>query len=87
MTRSSDGLNGEPKVRPKASQNLLIRRTIGRSLVVAGTINHRPVSLTVDTAAMITPVSDKLQLDMSEVVETVTLHGIGPHPVEGKIIP
>ncbi|CAC5399257.1 unnamed protein product [Mytilus coruscus] len=72
--------------RPTSSSDIVIRRTIGKSLVVRGTIYDQNVSMIVDTAAMITLVNEKLIAADNEDSETVTLRGLGEQLVTGKII-
>ncbi|CAC5415444.1 unnamed protein product [Mytilus coruscus] len=71
--------------RPTSSSDNVIRRTIGNSLAVRGTIYDQNVSI-VDTAAMITLVNEKLIPADNEDLETVTLRGLGEQLVIGKII-
>ncbi|CAC5389058.1 unnamed protein product [Mytilus coruscus] len=72
--------------RPTSSSDIVIRRTIGKSLAVRGTIYDQNVSMIVDTAAMITLVNEKLIPADNEDSETVTLRGLGEQLVTGKII-
>ncbi|CAC5363461.1 C1QL [Mytilus coruscus] len=71
---------------PTSSSDIVIRRTIGKSLAVRGTIYGQNVSMIVDTAAMITLVNTKLIPADNEDSETVTLRGLGEQLVTGKII-
>ena len=66
---------------------LVVRRTVGRSLIVPAIVNSIPVKATIDTAAMITLVSSSLIKDIPEHTETVLLKGIGPNPISGKLVP
>ncbi|CAC5408679.1 unnamed protein product [Mytilus coruscus] len=59
--------------RPTSSSDIVIRRTIGKSLAVRGTIYGQNVSIIVDTAAMITLVNEKLIPADNEDSETITL--------------
>ncbi|CAC5398007.1 unnamed protein product [Mytilus coruscus] len=59
--------------RPTSSPDIVIRRTIGKSLAVRGTIYDQNVSVIVDTAAMITLVNEKLIPADNEDSETITL--------------
>ncbi|CAC5369559.1 unnamed protein product [Mytilus coruscus] len=72
--------------RPTSSSDNVIRRTIGKSLAVRGTIYDQNVSMIVDTAAMITLVNEKLIPADNEESETVTLRGLGEQLVTGKIL-
>ncbi|CAC5386341.1 unnamed protein product [Mytilus coruscus] len=72
--------------RPTSSSDIVIRRTIGKSLAVRGTIYDQIVSMIVDTAAIITLVNEKLIPADNEDSETVTLRGLGEQLVTGKII-
>ncbi|CAC5400528.1 unnamed protein product [Mytilus coruscus] len=74
------------KQRPTSSFDIVIRRTIGKSLAVQGTIYDQNVSMIVDNAAMITLVNEKLIPADNEDSETVTLRGLGEQLVTGKII-
>ncbi|CAG2249837.1 unnamed protein product [Mytilus edulis] len=65
---------------------LVVRRTVGRSLVIPAAVNSTPVKATIDTAAMITLVSSSLISHIQENCESVVLKGIGPQPVIGKLI-
>ncbi|CAC5406987.1 unnamed protein product [Mytilus coruscus] len=71
---------------PTSSSDIVIRRAIGKSLAVRGTIYDQNVSMIVDTAAMITLVNEKLIAADNEDSETVTLRGLGEQLVTGKII-
>ncbi|CAC5401640.1 unnamed protein product [Mytilus coruscus] len=71
--------------RPTSSSDIVIRRTIGKSLAVRGTTYDQKVSMIVDTAAMIILVNEKL-IPGNEDSETVTLRGLGEQLVTGKII-
>ncbi|CAC5365294.1 unnamed protein product [Mytilus coruscus] len=59
--------------RPTSSSDIVIRRTIGKSLAVRGTIYDQNVSMIEDTAAMITLVNEKFIPGENEDSETVTL--------------
>ncbi|CAC5392095.1 unnamed protein product [Mytilus coruscus] len=72
--------------RPTSSSDIVIRRTIGKSLAVRGTIYDQNVSMIRDTAAMITLVNEKLIPADNEDSETVTLRGLGEQLVTEKII-
>ncbi|CAC5401507.1 unnamed protein product [Mytilus coruscus] len=65
---------------------LVVRRTVGRSLVIPAAVNSIPVKATIDTAAMITLVSSSLISNIQENCESVLLKGIGPQPVIGKLV-
>ncbi|CAC5384741.1 unnamed protein product [Mytilus coruscus] len=75
---------GKTEQRPTSSSDIVIRRTIGKSLAVRGTIYDQNVSMIVDTAAMITLVNTKLIPADNEDSETVTLRGLGEQLVTGK---
>ncbi|CAC5415897.1 unnamed protein product [Mytilus coruscus] len=72
--------------RPTASSDIVIRRTIGKSLAVWGTVFQQNASMIVDTAAMITLVNEKLIREDIECSETVTQRGLGEQLVIGKIM-
>ncbi|CAC5381224.1 unnamed protein product [Mytilus coruscus] len=72
--------------RPTSPSDIVIRRTIGKSLVVRDTIYDQNVSMIVDTAAMITLVNEKLIPADNEDSETITLGGWGEQLLTGKII-
>ncbi|CAC5385654.1 unnamed protein product [Mytilus coruscus] len=65
---------------------LVVRRTVGRSLVIPAAVNSIPVKATIDTAAMITLVSSSLISNIQKNCESVLLKGIGPQPVIGKLV-
>ncbi|CAC5390193.1 unnamed protein product [Mytilus coruscus] len=72
--------------RPTSSSDIVIRRTIGKSLAVRGTIYDQNVSMIEDTAAMITLVNEKFIPADNEDSETVTLRCLDEQLVTGKII-
>lgn len=66
---------------------LVVRRTVGRSLIIPAVVNSTPVKATIDTAAMITLVSSSLIPVLPYDAESVILKGIGPQPITGKLVP
>ncbi|CAC5423882.1 unnamed protein product [Mytilus coruscus] len=81
----------QDRVRPLGSRltqeeeslnELVVRRTVGRSLVPAA-VNSIPAKATIDTDAMITSF---LISNIQENNESVLLKGIGPQPVIGKLV-
>ncbi|CAC5390973.1 unnamed protein product [Mytilus coruscus] len=84
------GCQEEDRVRPLGSRltqeeeslnELVVRRNVGRSLVIPAAVNSIPSKAIIDTAVMITLVSSSLISNIQENCESVLLKGNGPQPV------
>ena len=69
----------------KSLEELVARRTVGRSLIIPAAINSISVQAIIDTAAMFTLVSRKLFQHIPDNCELVRVKGIGDQPITGQI--
>ena len=71
--------NSTSSIGEHSDLEVVVRRTIGKNLLVSAYVEDLPVNAVIDTAAMVTLVNEKLlpRLSTSRSTMSVTLKGLG----------